>query len=138
MFFNILYSAIVSIIIIFVVHNIFNYFKNTLTTPKIKDLINKPRNEYDKIKSVINSNSHIDTSGRNDNDNTSTEMKSIRNDVDRDNIKSELKDFFKQLNEEKKDSISFNPINNIENISSSNSNYNTLNSNTMNAMFTNF
>lgn len=138
MFFNILYSAIVSIIIIFVVHNIFNYFKNTLTTPKIKDLINKPRNEYDKIKSVINSNSHIDTSGSNDNDNTSTEMKSIRNDVDRDNIKSELKDFFKQLNEEKKDSISFNPINNIENISSSNSNYNTLNSNTMNAMFTNF
>ena len=138
MFFNILYSAIVSIIIIFVVHNIFNYFKNTLTTPKIKDLINKPRNEYDKIKSVINSNSHIDTSGRNDNDNTSTEMKSIRNDVDRDNIKSELKDFFKQLNKKKKDSISFNPINNIENISSSNSNYNTLNSNTMNAMFTNF
>jgi len=132
MFFNILYSAIVSIIIIFVVHNIFNYFKNTLTTPKIKDLINKPRNEYDKIKSVINSNGHIDTTGSNDNDNTSTEMQNIRNDVDRDNIKSELKDFFKQLNEEKKDSISFNPVNN---------NYDTLNSNTMNtmnAMFTDF
>jgi len=132
MFFNILYSAIVSIIIIFVVHNIFNYFKNTLTTPKIKDLINKPRNEYDKIKNVINSNGHIDTTGSNDNDNTSTEMQNIRNDVDRDNIKSELKDFFKQLNEEKKDSISFNPVNN---------NYDTLNSNTMNtmnAMFTDF
>jgi len=132
MFFNILYSAIVSIVIIFVVHNIFNYFKNTLTTPKIKDLINKPRNEYDKIKSVINSNGHIDTTGSNVNDNTSTEMQNIRNDVDRDNIKSELKDFFKQLNEEKKDSISFNPVNN---------NYDTLNSNTMNtmnAMFTDF
>ena len=127
MFFNILYSAIVSIIIIFVVHNIFNYFKNTLTTPKIKDLINKPRNEYDKIKNVINSNGHIDTPGSNDNDNTSTEMQNIRNDVDRDNIKSELKDFFKQLNEEKKDSISFNPVNN---------NYDTLNSNTMNTMNT--
>jgi len=127
MFFNILYSAIVSIIIIFVVHNIFNYFKNTLTTPKIKDLINKPRNEYDKIKSVINSNGHIDTTGSNYNDNTSTEMQNIRNDVDRDNIKSELKDFFKQLNEEKKDSISFNPVNN---------NYDTLNSNTMNTMNT--
>ena len=131
MFFNILYSAIVSIIIIFVVHNIFNYFKNTLTTPKIKDLINKPRNEYDKIKNVINSNGHVDTTERNDNDNISTEMQNIRNDVDRDNIKSELKDFFKQLNEEKKDSISFNPVNN---------NYDTLNlnsMNTMNAMFTN-
>jgi len=127
MFFNILYSAIVSIVIIFVVHNIFNYFKNTLTTPKIKDLINKPRNEYDKIKSVINSNGHIDTTGSNYNDNTSTEMQNIRNDVDRDNIKSELKDFFKQLNEEKKDSISFNPVNN---------NYDTLNSNTMNTMNT--
>lgn len=131
MFFYILYSAIVSIIIIFVVHNIFNYFKNTLTTPKIKDLINKPRNEYDKIKSVINSDldtsiEHIDSTARNSNDNTSTEMQSVRNDVDRDNIKSELKDFFKQLNEEKKDSISFNPVNN---------NYDTLNSN---AMFTNF
>lgn len=138
MFFNILYSAIVSIIIIFVVHNIFNYFKNTLTTPKIKDLINKPRNEYDKIKNVINSNGHIDSIAKYNNDNISTETQSIRNNVDRDNIKSELKDFFKQLNEEKKDSISFNPVSNIENISSSNINYDTLNSNTMNAMFTNF
>lgn len=135
MFFNILYSAIVSIIIIFVVHNIFNYFKNTLTTPKIKDLINKPRNEYDKIKNVINSD--VDTSisenrGSDNDDSTSIQMQSINKDVDHNNIKSELKDFFKQLNEEKKDSISFNPFNN---------NYDTLNSNTtntMNTMFTNF
>lgn len=132
MFFNILYSAIVSIVIIFVVHNIFNYFKNTLTTPKIKDLINKPRNEYDKIKSVINSD--VDTSisenrGSDNDDITSIQRQSINKDVDHNNIKSELKDFFKQLNEEKKDSISFNPVNN---------NYDTLNSNTMNTMFTNF
>lgn len=135
MFFNILYSAIVSIVIIFVVHNIFNYFKNTLTTPKIKDLINKPRNEYDKIKSVINSdvNTSISENRGSDNDDiTSIQRQSINKDVDHNNIKSELKDFFKQLNEEKKDSISFNPVNN---------NYDTLNSNTMNTMntmFTNF
>ena len=138
MFFNILYSAIVSIVIIFVVHNIFNYFKNTLTTPKIKDLINKPRNEYDKIKSVINSDvdTIISENRGSDNDDTArTEMQSINKDVDHNNIKSELKDFFKQLNEEKKDSISFNPVNN---------NYDTLNSNSMNTMntmntiFTNF
>lgn len=125
MFFNILYSIIVSITIIFVVDNIFNYFKNTLTTPKIKDLINKPKNEYDKIKSVIGENENINIIRHDNLDKTTSEIINNSNpgNVDHNNIKSELKDFFKQLNEEKKD-------NNLYT-----SEYDTLNSN---SAFSNF
>ena len=116
MFFNVLYSLIVSIILIFVVHNIFEYLKNTLTTPKVKDMINKPKYEYDKINSVINSshvnNSHgnnsipLDTSQTNNNVDK-IDIKDINDTIndnilterfDKNNIKSELKDFFNQLN----------------------------------------
>jgi hypothetical protein len=116
MFFNILYSLIVSIIIIFVVHNIFEYLKNTLTTPKVKDMINKPKYEYDKINSVINSR-HINNGIPVDNsipldtshdDNNIHKIDTINDNIlteqfDKNNIKSELKDFFKQLNNDNGD-----------------------------------
>ena len=34
--------VVLSLILIFVIHNLFTFFKTTLTTPKIKDLVNKP------------------------------------------------------------------------------------------------
>tara|TARA_B100000902_G_C27319169_1_gene923199 strand:- start:5205 stop:5606 length:402 start_codon:yes stop_codon:yes gene_type:complete len=104
MFFNIIYTTIVSIIIIFVVHNIFNYLKNTLTSPKIKDLINKPKYEYNKINNLINSNDdNIMFSNVINKENTekteNCEINSHKNNIiDSEQIKSELKDFFKELN----------------------------------------
>lgn len=114
MFFNIIYSVVVSIIIIFVIHNIFEYFKSTLTTPKVKDLINKPKSEYDRINRIINSSENSSSTSINelpnisdfitDNDRQNTTYSnSNSNHYDPDNIKSELKDFFKQLNSEKTD-----------------------------------
>ena len=110
MFFNIIYSVIVSIIIIFVIHNIFEYFKSTLTTPKVKDLINKPKSEYDRINRIINSSENVSSTSINDLPNISdtdrqNNTRSNSNHYDPDNIKSELKDFFKQLNSEKTDSL---------------------------------
>lgn len=112
MFFNIIYSLVVSIIIIFVIHNIFEYFKSTLTTPKVKDLINKPKSEYDRINRIINSSENASSTSINDLPNISdfisdtdrqNTTNSNSNHYDPDNIKSELKDFFKQLNSEKTD-----------------------------------
>ena len=128
MFFNIIYSLVVSVIIIFVIHNIFDYFKSTLTTPKIKDLINKPKSEYERINRVINSdipsnnqpNKLVHDTNTNNTDNNNTNNNNTNNNTndssdiinseldpnfDPNNIKSELKDFFKQLNSDKSDTI---------------------------------
>lgn len=48
--------TILSLVLIFVLHNLYGFFKNTLTTPKIKDLVNKPQKKYDEIINIIQSN----------------------------------------------------------------------------------
>ena len=125
MFFNILYSTIFSIIIIYVVHNIFNYFKNTLTSPKVKDLIIKPAYEYNKINDLLNSNPNSNhnsnpNSNHNSNHNSNKTNNEYRNNFDPEEIKSELKDFFNELNnnskqdsnlDENKNFISYNDTN---------------------------
>ena len=49
MFFWIIRQILISFILIFVLHNIYNYFKNNLTVPKIKDLIKKPAQQYKEL-----------------------------------------------------------------------------------------
>ena len=44
---------ILSFIFIFLVHHLITFFKNTLTTPKIKDLVNIHTEKYDAIYDVI-------------------------------------------------------------------------------------
>ena len=44
---------IISIILIFLVHNLINFFKTTLTIPKIKDLVNNPSQKYENIYNII-------------------------------------------------------------------------------------
>ena len=73
MFFWIIRQILISFILIFVLHNIYNYFKNNLTVPKIKDLIRKPTQQYKEI--------------------YETEEKA----VDKESMKNELKDYLKNL-----------------------------------------
>ena len=49
MLFWILQQIILSLILIILVHYIYIFFKNNLTTPKIKDLVNKPSQQYNEI-----------------------------------------------------------------------------------------
>jgi hypothetical protein len=49
MFFWILQQIIISLVLIILVHRIYIFFKNNLTTPKVKDLVNKPPKQYDEI-----------------------------------------------------------------------------------------
>ena len=108
MFFNIIYNIIISIIVIFITHSIFDYLKNTLTAPKIKDLIHKPRNEYEKINNLINSENNRDLNQQNTNTainnntiDTNNNSNSVEGKIDSENIKAELKDFFNELNSKK-------------------------------------
>lgn len=47
--------TLISIILIFLVHNLIVFFKNTLTIPKIKDLVNAPIQKYEHMYEIIHS-----------------------------------------------------------------------------------
>ena len=48
--------TILSIILVFLVHHLINFFKSTLTVPKIKDLVNAPAQKYENMLNIINNN----------------------------------------------------------------------------------
>lgn len=50
----ILQVAIISIILILLLHYLINYVKNTFTVPKIKDLVNEPTQKYQEMYDIIN------------------------------------------------------------------------------------
>jgi len=54
MIFLILQTTILSIIFILLIHHLIDFFKSTLTIPKMKDLVNAPTQKYDNIYNIIN------------------------------------------------------------------------------------
>ena len=44
---------IISLLLITLLHYLYSFFKNTLTIPKIKDLVTKPNEAYNEIMSTI-------------------------------------------------------------------------------------
>ena len=64
-------TTLMSIIFIFVVHYLINFFKSTLTVPKIKDLVNDPSKKYENMYSIINSNNSNNSSNNSQNSNNS-------------------------------------------------------------------
>ena len=83
--------VIVSLVIIFVLHNLYIFFKETLTVPKMKDLVRRPQQKYDalfrELRQELESNNK---STRNDNNNA--------NDPSNDAMKNELKRYLMELN----------------------------------------
>ncbi len=88
MLFFIIKNIFISLIFIMSIHFIFIYFKENLTIPKTKDLVNKPAIEYEKIKKEIEK---------------SKNKKFIQEETDiksnsQSNMKDELKEYLTQLN----------------------------------------
>ena len=44
---------IISLILIILLHNLYTFFKNTLTFPKVKDLVTRPTQRYNELLSTI-------------------------------------------------------------------------------------
>jgi hypothetical protein len=92
-------TIIISIIFIFLIHHLIEFFKNTLTVPKVKDLVNVPAQKYEHILNVLSKNT-----GENKYSNSSENLNSDINQstninilpVVGDDMKSELKKFLKQ------------------------------------------
>jgi hypothetical protein len=99
--------TIISIILIFLVHHLINFFKGVLTVPKIKDLVNTQNEKYKNIYDTIsNKNNYNDLTTENEsnvnkinytledilppNVNTSIISNSKNN-----NMKNELRNFIK-------------------------------------------
>jgi hypothetical protein len=108
--------TIVSIILIFLVHYLFNFFKETLTVPKIKDLVNVPNKKYENMFNIISKTN--ETSNYTDIDllpiQPNIEPPSIENNEhkwnnqpDTDSMKNELKSFLKKQFKESSSSQDF-------------------------------
>ncbi len=83
--------TIISIVLIFLVHYLINFFKSTLTVPKIKDLVNTPTQKYENMYKIINNGSgEVDESNGN-----YTLIDLLPKNDDEQNMKNELKSFLK-------------------------------------------
>jgi hypothetical protein len=82
----ILFISLLSFTFIYITHNIFLFFKSTLTTPKIKDYIHSPTKSYDEIYKTLQK---IDN-------NSSIENTTLIEDLtEKDKMKYDLKTFLK-------------------------------------------
>lgn len=98
--------TIISIILIFLVHHLINFFKSTLTVPKIKDLVNSPTKKYEQIYNTISTNTSSNENKYN------YDVLDLLPKPDTDSMKSELKNFLKKQlntnNDNNKDFVSYN------------------------------
>lgn len=98
--------TITSIVLIFLVHYLFNFFKETLTVPKIKDLVNVPNKKYENMYNIISKNNEnneptnytdidlLPTQPHNKNEENAYPKWDKSSDAD--SMKNELKSFFKK------------------------------------------
>ena len=101
MFFWSLQITIISITMIFLVHHLLNFFKNTLTVPKVRDLVNIPQQKYDNIYNILNAGQNLNA-GQGLNVGELSTSNSINNHVKQEakieisSMKNELKSFLKK------------------------------------------
>jgi ABC-type multidrug transport system fused ATPase/permease subunit len=93
--------TLISVILIFLIHYLINFFKSTLTVPKIKDLVNSPIQKYKNMYNVIDNNfdNKYENKYENKNDKNDKNEYNLKSQEDNLSMKNELKNFLKkQLN----------------------------------------
>jgi len=107
--------SIISLILIILVHYLFTFFMINLTIPKVKDLVNKPQQQYDILYNTIKKEPTLPNIS-----------------IDNESMKTELKNYLKELNNTSNNTSNnkSNSINDIEGLlpndtAFSNSNYST-------------
>ena len=53
MLISIVQWSVISLILIILLHHIFSFLKDTLTIPKVKDLVKKPTEKYNDINNIL-------------------------------------------------------------------------------------
>lgn len=88
MIYSVTLWTLMSLILIILIHYLFNFFKETLTIPKVKDLVQQPTASYKNIEDIISQETTKSSSPK-------------EKDINTNEMKDELKSFFKQLNQNK-------------------------------------
>jgi hypothetical protein len=83
--------TVISIVLIFLVHHLINFFKSTLTVPKIKDLVNTPTKKYENMYNIINNSPENNINSKRD----YTLIDLLPKNEEDTTMKSELKNFLK-------------------------------------------
>ena len=91
----IIQMSIISLILIILVHYLFTFFMTNLTIPKVKDLVNKPQQQYEVLYNTMRE-----------------EPKSQNNSSDNESMKTELKNYLKELSDKNKGNNNNNNNNN--------------------------
>ena len=108
MFICVLQSAIISILFIFLIHYLVKFFKNTLTTPKIKDFVTLPAQKYKKMfDTMYQSKEEDDLVPRNEPNNSNNSNDSNDSKQPSEDMKTELKNFMKKHLTEEVSEFSF-------------------------------
>jgi hypothetical protein len=100
MYFLVIQTAILSILFIFMVHNIIYFFKDNLTIPKTKDLVSLTEKKYEEIYNIMKSNKSLSENSYSEEeeddsrsvDSSTTFIDSLPTSLD---MKEELKNFMK-------------------------------------------
>jgi hypothetical protein len=91
--------TIISIIFIFLVHHLISFLRETLTVPKMRDLVNKPNEKYKNIFDTINNDNSYINLGLSEESNIEDTLGTLISDKNGNLMKNELKSFLKkQLN----------------------------------------
>lgn len=102
-------ASVVSLIIIYVIHNLYSFFKDTLTVPKIKDMVKRPQQKYELLfrelrDQVANNATNMSSTNpcssttTNPSSSTTTNPSSTTNPHNTDDMKNELKRYLMDLN----------------------------------------
>ncbi len=86
--------SVVSLLIIFVMHNLYSFFKDTLTVPKIKDMVKRPQQRYDTLFRELRNQVVAEQPIANDNASVNNNVSASAND----DMKNELKRYLMDLN----------------------------------------
>ena len=101
----IIFWSIISFLLIFTVHYLLNFFTDTLTVPKVKDLINQPKTMYSEIETTLKCNNlekvSDNANNANNANNNSNNTNLSNQELNAEDMKSELKNFFNDLKNEK-------------------------------------
>jgi hypothetical protein len=102
----IIQMSVISLILIVLVHYLFTFFKTNLTIPKVKDLVNKPRKQYealfDTMKDTTIHHRMPESEYTNMNININENVKLDVSKSESISMKNELKNYLKELSESKK------------------------------------
>ena len=97
--------AIISFILIVLIHYLYSFFKTTLTIPKVRDLVNKPTERYNEMIDTIKYNDSVkyndgvkytngvkynDKNNVNKQDNMQDELSNFLQDLKKNNVSSEI------------------------------------------------